>query len=183
MLLLPFLSNYVIRMFSWQIWLNDQGILAFVLHWSRVYRGGLSLIYSGIATRIGLLSILIPIGSLVFYISFVRIDRALILAAQNLGASGWQAFWLVTLPLSLPGLAIAYLISFIISFGDFVSVSVLGGNQVYTVSTLLADRVKINDWPSAAALGTLMLLISIVVISVIFSTLRFLPSAGYRKRQ
>ena len=126
---------------------------------------------------------LVPIASLVIYVSLVKIDLALILAARNLGASSWQTFWRIILPLSLPGLVIASLISFIISFGDFVCTSILGGNQIYTVSSLIADRVKINDWPTAAALGTVMLSMSVVVIAVIFSGLHFLPTARFGKRR
>lgn len=83
----------------------------------------------------------------------------------------------ITFPFSLPGIIIAFLFSFIISFGDFVSPSILGGNQVYMLSVLIEDRVKINDWPTAAALGVIMLITSVVMITLLFKILRILPTA------
>jgi len=182
-LLLPFFSSYIIRMFSWQLWLNDAGILAALLRGLGIVRGNLSLIYTGMAIRIGLLSVLVPITSLLIYVSLARIDRTLISAACDLGASSWQAFWHIILPFSLPGIAIAFLLSFIISMGDFVSPSILGGNQVYTLSILISDRVKIADWPTAAALGMVMLLISVALITAIFTGMRFLPTVRYGRSQ
>jgi len=174
-LLLPFLSSYVIRMFSWQLWLNDGGIIASALKQIGLLEGPLGLIYTEAAIRVGLLSVLVPIASLIIYLSMSRIDRTLILAARDLGASSWQTFWRIIFPFSLPGIIIAFLFSFIISFGDFISPSVLGGNQVYTLSILIEDRVKINDWPTAAALAVLMLGVSSAIIILMLRALFFLP--------
>lgn len=91
-LFLPFFSSYIIRMFSWQLWLNDLGIIASVLKKIGLLGGPLGLIYTRTATRIGLLSVLVPIASLIIYLAISRIDRTLLLAARNLGASPWQAF-------------------------------------------------------------------------------------------
>ena len=176
-LFLPFLSSYIIRMFSWQLWLNDSGIIAFALKKIGLLKGPLGLIYTASAIRIGLLSVLIPIASLIIYLSMSRIDKTLVLAAKNLGGSSRQVFWRIILPFTMPGILIAFLFSFIISFGDFISPNILGGNQVYTLSILIHDRVKINDWPSAAALGVLMLIMSIAIITLIFAVLNVLPIA------
>jgi len=182
-LFLPFLSSYIIRMFSWQLWLNDSGIIAFAIKKMALLEGPLKLIYTASAIRIGLLSVLIPIASLIIYLSMSRIDKTLILAAKNLGASYLQISWRIILPFTLPGIIIAFLFSFVISFGDFVSANILGGNQVYTLSVLIQDRVKINDWPMAAALGTIMLIISIAIITLIFAVLSYLPMARNGKLQ
>jgi ABC-type spermidine/putrescine transport system permease subunit I len=182
-LLLPFLSSYIVRTFSWYVWLNDRGIFVSLLQATGMYPGTFSLIYNTTAVRIGLLSVLIPIACLIIYVSLSRIDRTLMLAAQNLGAGSWRIFCSIVVPYSMPGVTVACLMSFIISFGDVVSTSVLGGNQVYTASALIADRVKINDWPTAAALGTVMLALSIVMIAVTFSSLRLLPLVRYGTRR
>lgn len=176
-LFLPFFSSYIIRMFSWQLWLNDSGIIAFALRKIGLLVGPLKLIYTVSAIRIGLLSVLIPIASLIIYLIMSRIDKTLFLAAKNLGASYLQIFWRIILPFTLPGVLIAFLFSFIISFGDFISPNILGGNQVYTLSILIQDRVKINDWPMAAALGAIMLIMSIAIITLIFAVLSVLPMA------
>lgn len=181
-LFLPFFSSYTIRMFSWQLWLNDSGIIASVLRTIAWFEGPLKLIYTETAIRIGLLSVLIPIATLIIHLSMSKIDKSLILAARNLGASTWQTFLRITFPFCLPGIMVAFLFSFIISFGDFISPSVLGGNQVYTLSVLIGDRVKINDWPTAAALGVIMLGVSVVIIALTFTTLRLLPTAQNPKQ-
>lgn len=182
-LFLPFFSSYIIRMFSWQLWLNDSGIIAFILRKIGLLYDPLKLMNTASAIRIGLLSVLIPIASLIIYLSMSRIDKTLILAAKNLGASYLQIFWRIILPFTLPGIIIAFLFSFIISFGDFISPNILGGNQVYTMSVLIQDRVKINDWPMAAALGTIMLIISIMIIILTFAVLSILPMARNGKSQ
>jgi spermidine/putrescine transport system permease protein/putrescine transport system permease protein len=182
-LFLPFLSSYIIRTFSWQLWLNDSGIIAFAFRKIGLLEGPLKLIYTASAIRIGLLSVLIPIASLIIFLSMSRIDKTLILAAKNLGASYLQIFWQIILPFTLPGIIIAFLFSFIISFGDFISPNILGGNQVYTLSVLIQDRVKINDWPMATALGTIMLIMSIAIITLIFAVLSALPMSRNSKLQ
>lgn len=172
---LPFFSSYVIRMFSWQVWLNDSGVIALILKKLALTQAPLGLIYTASAIRIGLLSVLIPIAVLIIFLSLSMMDETLVLAARNLGASSLQIFWRITLPFSLPGLVVAFLFTFIIAFGDFISPSILGGNQVYTLSVIIQDRVKIDDWPTAAALGTMMLGVSATLIAVAFRILRALP--------
>ncbi|MEY2483608.1 MAG: spermidine/putrescine transport system permease protein [Verrucomicrobiota bacterium] len=171
-LFLPFFSNYVIRMFAWQQWLNENGMLPFLLRGIGV-SGTPRLIYTLFAVRIGLLSVLLPIATLMIYLSIARMDKTLLPAARNLGASAGQAFRYVTFPHSFPGIATAFVFSFIIAFGDFIAPSVLGGNQTYLLSTLVEDRVRINDWPTAAALGAIMILFCVLLISVVFGALGF----------
>lgn len=182
-LFLPFFSSYTIRMFAWQLWLNDSGILQFVLRQLGMLKGSWKLMYTQLSIQIGLLSILIPIATLIIYLSMSRMDKTLIPAAINLGASRSQAFWRITLPFSLPGIIVAFLFAFIITFGDFITPHVLGGNQVYTLSILIEDRIKINDWPTAAALGVIMLAILAVIIAVSAATLRLLPTAQNMVKQ
>ena len=174
-LFLPFFSSYTIRMFAWQAWLNDSGIISHLLTRIGFLHGNLGLIYTEVATRIGLLSFLIAIAALVVSISVSRLERSFILAARNLGASSWQVYRHIIFPFALPGALIALLVTFVITLGDFISPSILGGNQLYTLSTLILDRVRINDWPTAAGLGVVMLAISGVVFLVIFGALKLLP--------
>jgi spermidine/putrescine transport system permease protein len=174
-LLLPFFSNYVVRMFAWQLWLNDNGLLAGLLRWLGLLRGPLYLIYTTPAVLVGLLSVLVPIAALAIFLSLARLDPTLPQAARNLGASPWQVFWHVHLPFALPGMLVGFLFCFILAFGDFVCPSILGGNQVSVVSTLIKDRIKINDWPAAAALGSVMALLLLSVLALVFGVLSRLP--------
>ena len=181
-MLMPFFSSYVVRMFAWQIWINDQGVLASI---AKLLFGGtasLNLTFTEPAVLIGLLSVQIPIATILIYLSLSRLNHTLVQASLDLGATRWQTFARVQLPFALPGMLIAFLFCFLIAFGDFVCGSILGGNQVYYLSIAIQDRVKISDWPTAAALGSIMLLLSIGVVAFMFGIFGRLPSIAAQKR-
>ncbi len=100
----------------------------------------------------------------------------MVAAARNLGASWPRVFFSVELPYALPGTVVALLFSIVLVLGDFVAASVLGGNNVYYLSAAIQDRIKISDWPLAAAIATLMLLIVLGLLSVVFTTIGRLPA-------
>ena len=181
-LLLPFFSSYVMRMFSWQIWLNDQGIIAALLRTLLGYQERLQLIFTETAVLIGLLSILIPVASIMTYLSLARLDPTLVPAARNLGATRLQTFLRVELPFALPGLLVAAIFCFLIAFGDFVCSSILGGNRIYYLSVAIQDRLKINEWPMAAGLATIMLAVAIGVLTALFSCFGRLPTTARRRK-
>jgi spermidine/putrescine transport system permease protein len=176
-LLLPFFSSYIVRMFAWQSILNDNGILAWVLR-KNGGTGAFGLLFTETAVLLGLLSVLIPIATLLIFLSLARLDVTLLAAARNLGASPWQTFLRLQLPFAMPGIVISFLFCFLLAFGDFVCAGILGGNKTYYLSTAIEDRVKINDWPTAAALGTLLLGTSLAVVALLFGLLNRLPTTG-----
>jgi ABC-type spermidine/putrescine transport system permease subunit I len=180
-LLLPFFSSYVMRMFAWQIWLNDRGIITALLRELFGYGGVLKLIFTETAVLIGLLSVLVPVAAIMIYLSLSRLDLTLIAASRNLGATRWQTFLLVELPFALPGVIVSSIFCFLIAFGDFVCASILGGNKTYYLSVAIEDRLKINEWPMASALGTIMLILSLGVLGVLFSVFGKLPTTARRK--
>jgi len=177
LLFLPFLSSYIVRMFAWQLVLSDQGIVAWIVRASGS-AGPVRLLFTETAVVIGLLSILIPIASLMILLSLMRLDKSLIMAARNLGASSWQVFIRIQLPFAMSGILVGLLFCFIITFGDFTCSSILGGNQIYYLSIAIEDRAKINDWPAAAVLGTLLLIISLSVVTILFGCVSRLPAIG-----
>jgi spermidine/putrescine transport system permease protein len=175
-LLLPFFSSYVMRMFAWQIWLNNRGILVAAIDAVFGPQTGHALLFTEAAVLIGLLSVLIPIASIIIYLSLSTIDLRLIFAARNLGASRFQTFLRIELPFAFPGMLSSAIFCFLIAFGDYVCSSILGGNRVYYVSIAIQDRLKINEWPMAAALGTIMLMVSVAVLVLLFWLFSKLPS-------
>lgn len=181
-LLLPFFSSYVVRMFGWQIWLNDQGILSGFMRQIGEIKGPMGILFTETAALVGLLSVLIPIASVVIYLSLSRLNHTLIFAAHNLGALRWQTFWYIQLPFALPGMLVSFLFCFLLAFGDFVCASILGGNKVYYLSIAIQDRVKINDWPMAAALGTVLLGISLTIVASLFTVFVRLPATKTGKQ-
>lgn len=176
-LLLPFLSSYVVRMFGWQFWVNDQGILPWIARTVLGMETAKGFLYTEAAVIVGLLSMLIPVATILIFLSLARIDQTLVPAALNLGASRWRAFRSIELPLILPAMLIAFMFCFMLAFGDFICASVLGGNEIYYLSSAIQDRIKINDWPMAAAMGMLLLGVSIGFMATMFTVFRRLPGA------
>ncbi len=160
----PFLTNYVIRMFGWQTWLSNGGLLSELSR--RLFGVDLAsgLLYTETAVVIGLLSAVLPLAVLLQFLSMSRIDPVIRDAARNLGASRSQVFIRLDVWYAIPGIVLSILFSFLLTIGDFVSSSVLGGNNKIYFATAIQDRIRINEWPTAAALGTVLLITAGVVV-------------------
>ncbi len=181
LLLWPFFSNYVTRMFSLQLCLGNDALVTF-LRQTGFLGVRDKLLYSEPAVVIGLLSILVPVSAIIIYLSLARLDRTLLQASRNLGATGVQTFFLISFPFALPGILGAFMYSFIVTIGDFVCPRVLGGNQLYTISILIEDRLKVNDWPVAAALGVVMMVISTIVMFAVLIGSKLAPTARFANK-
>lgn len=181
LILMPFFSNFVVRMFSWQVLLSNRGAVASFLHAAGFGDVRLNILYTEAASVIGLLSVLIPVACVLTFLSLVRRDPILVSAAKNLGATPAQIFLQIDLPYAGPELVTSLLFCFLIALGDFVATSVLGGNKVFYLSTAIQDRLKIDDWPMAAALGVVVLGISALAIAVLLLLLRAFPPVAARR--
>lgn len=182
-LLWPFFSNYVTRMFSIQLLLGDQGILNALLIKTGAIGTPVKFLYSELAILAGLLSILVPVSAMIICLSLTKLDRTLLDAAYNLGATKLQTFNRVSLPFALPGVLGAFMYSFIVAIGDFVCPRILGGNQVYTLSILIEDRMKVNDWPMAAALAVVIMVASLLVMLAVLRCFALTPTAVFAQRK
>jgi len=167
-LMLPFFSSYVLRVYGWQAWMNNNGILVWLARGPFRLEGASGFLYTRGATLIGLLSVVLPIAALLIHLSLSRIDPVLISVARNLGASPWACFLRIELPLALPALLVAFLFCFLLAFGDFVCVTILGGNQTYYYSIAIQDQMKIDDWSMASALGVVLLVMSVAFMAITF---------------
>jgi spermidine/putrescine transport system permease protein len=169
LLLVPYFSSYIVRLFSWQVWLMDNGILSYLFTSIGQSR---RFLYTEIATVIGITSVTAPLASIAIFISFLGAQRESLLVGRNLGASRLQLFVLLQLPYAWPGLLLGFLYSFLVSLGDVAAPSILGGNKVLYLSNLITNRVSINDTPVAAALATILLLLSTLFMVGIFAISR-----------
>lgn len=167
----PFLTNYVIRMFGWQIWLSEKGIVNGLLAFLPGNFSISGILYTEMAVVIGLVSAVLPLAVVLEFLSMSRIEPTLRAAAKNLGASPWQVFLRLDARYAIPGLVLSFLFSFLISVGDFVSSSVLGGNNTYYIATAMQDRARVNEWPTAGVLGNALLVTAAIVVFVGFWTL------------
>jgi spermidine/putrescine transport system permease protein len=167
LLILPFWISFIIRTLSWIHIFGNQGALNGLLGWLGLIDAPLQLMYSEFTVIVGFLHVFLPYMILNVYVSLEGIDRNLEPAARTLGATPWQAFLEVTLPLSLPGLAAGCLLVFVLTGGSYVTPLILGGPGDFLFGNLVYDAIVSElNWPMGATLSfaLLMLLGSVVIL-------------------
>ena len=166
-LMLPFWVNSLIRLYGWIIILQKKGLLNYILMKLGLIQEPLKLLYSYPASVIGMVYVLLPFMALSVYSSAEKLDWSLIEAARDLGAGRWQAFWSVTFKLTLPGLLSGVILTFIPSMGLFFIADILGGNKIVLVGSLIQEQMtRGNNWPFAAALAVVLMVLTTLMIVV-----------------
>jgi spermidine/putrescine transport system permease protein len=175
LLIAPFLTSYLLRVLAWKVILGSQGVVNSFLFWTGIREDGdpvSQLLYSQFAVVLVLVYVWVPFVALPIFVSLESLDRRLLEAASDLGASRWQAFWRVTLPLSIPGVVAAFLFVFIPTVGEFVTPSLVGGTSGYMFGNEIADLFNASlDWQTGSVLA-LFLLGVVALLMVVF--VRFL---------
>lgn len=167
LLILPFWISFIIRTLSWIHIFGNQGALNGLLSWLGMTDAPLSLMYTEFTVIVGFIHVFLPYMILNVYVSLEGIDPNLEPAARTLGATPWQAFREVTLPLSLPGLAAGSLLVFVLTGGSYVTPLILGGPSDFLFGNLVYDAIVTElNWPMGATLSfaLLMLLGSVVIL-------------------
>jgi spermidine/putrescine transport system permease protein len=160
LVMLPFWTSWVIRTYAWMILLRDNGVVNTVLGVAGI--GPVQLLNTDLSVILGMTYGFLPFTILPLYVAIDRLDPALVHAARDLYASGRAAFVHVTLPLTMPGVVAAAILTFIPSMGDFVTPDLLGGAQTTTVAKVIQTTfLSAKDWPFGAALGFVMIMITI----------------------
>ncbi len=175
-LIAPFLTSYLLRVLAWTVILGDHGVVNTFLFWTglRSPDHPLSqLLYSRFAVMLVLAYIWLPFVALPIFVSLESLDRRLLEAASDLGASRLQAFRRVTLPLSLPGIMAAFLFVFIPTLGEFVTPSLVGGANGYMYGNQIVDLFGTGfpDWETGSVLAIFLFGV-VTVLTVVFA--RFL---------
>jgi len=164
---LPFLTAFLIRIYAWVVILQREGLLNDALIALGIVKEPLVWLATDTAIVIGMVYSYLPFMVLPLYASLEKMDDTLLEAAADLGCPRWKAFWLVTLPLSLPGAAAGALLCFIPIVGEFVIPDLLGGSNALMIGqTLWTEFFQNKDWPVAAAVAIALLLILLVPITV-----------------
>jgi spermidine/putrescine transport system permease protein len=176
LLIAPFLTSYLLRVLAWKVILGNQGAVNTFLFWTglRSPDHPLSqLLYSRFAVMLVLGYIWLPFVALPIFVSLESLDRRLLEAASDLGASRLQAFRRVTLPLSLPGVVAAFLFVFIPTLGEFVTPSLVGGASGYLYGNQIVDLFGTGfpDWETGSVLA-IFLLVVVGALTIVFA--RFL---------
>jgi spermidine/putrescine transport system permease protein len=172
----PFLTSYLLRVLAWKVILGSQGVVNTFLFWTGVRSPDhpiATLLYSRFAVMLVLGYIWLPFVALPIFVSLESLDRRLLEAASDLGASRLQAFRRVTLPLSLPGIVAAFLFVFIPTLGEFVTPSLVGGTTGYMYGNQIVDLFGTGfpDWETGSVLAIFLLCV-VAALTVVFS--RFL---------
>lgn len=172
----PFWSSYVLRLYSWQTILAKNGLVNSVLGVFGFDALQINIIYTQMATRVGLVHFLTPIIVVVMYVTVSNIDKNLIEAARELGATRWQAFKRVIFPLSKFGLISSISFAAIICLGDALSGALLGGGAGASIigkiplyaNMLMTDYASSTNLPRTSALATILVLIMILLMAAGF---------------
>lgn len=165
LIVLPFWTSFLLRVYAWIGLLNNNGVINDVLLYLGVIRQPLVLLQTDFAVYIGIVYSYLPFMILPLYANLEKHDAALLEAAADLGARPWRAFRRITLPHSVPGIAAGCLLVFIPAVGEYVIPTLLGRADQLMIGRVLSDEFFENrDWPVASAVAILVLLILIVPI-------------------
>jgi putrescine transport system permease protein len=164
---LPFWTPYLLRVYAWKGLLDDNGVFNQVLAALGLIDGPIKMMFTPFSMTIGMVYTYLPFMILPLYANLVKMDGRLLEAANDLGATPWKTFWLVTVPLSKAGIVAGSLLVFIPSVGEYVIPALLGGPQTLMIGRVLWDEFfSNNDWPMAAAVAVSMVLLILVPLAV-----------------
>jgi spermidine/putrescine transport system permease protein len=173
LVMLPFWTSYLIRTYSWMILLRDNGVVNSILQAIGLIQEPIILMNTDISVILGMTYGFLPFAILPLFVSIDRLDPDLIAAGRDLYASGRSAFVHVTLPLTMPGIIAAGLLTFIPALGDFVTPDLLGGPQTTTIAKNIQELFLAGrDWSYGAALGFVLMAVTLTGTLVALRTLR-----------
>ena len=165
LVILPFWTSFLIRVYAWMGILSQEGFLNQFLLWTGIISSPLTILNTNTAVYIGIVYTYLPFMILPIFAALDRLDGSLIEAAEDLGCSRLQAFWLVTIPLSKNGIIAGSFLVFIPALGEFVIPSLLGGSGTLMIGKVLWEEFFNNrDWPVASAVAVVLLLILVIPI-------------------
>ena len=173
LVMLPFWTSYLIRTYSWTILLRDNGVVNSLLQAVGIIDQPIILMNTDLSVILGMVYGFLPIAILPLFVSIDRLDQNLVQAARDLYASGRAAFLHVTLPLTMPGIIAAGLLTFIPALGDFVTPDLLGGPETTTIAKNIQNLFLAGrDWPYGAALGFILMAVTLIGTLAALRTLR-----------
>ena len=178
LVVLPFASSFLIRIYAWMILLGPQAALSLLFNslLGIVGAGPVHLLFSPFAVLIALVYVHLPFMVLPLYTNLEKHDPALLDAAQDLGANAWQRFWRVTFPLSLPGIFSSSILVFIPVLGVFAIPDILGGTGDMLIGNLIKEQfLGTRDWPFGS---TLSIMLTVTVLFCVWLAARL----GGRRR-
>jgi len=167
LLMLPFWTSFLLRVYAWKMLLADNGVFNNVAIALGVLAEPVKMMNTPFSLTLGMVYTYLPFMVLPLYANLVKMDIRLLEAARDLGASPWQAFWRITVPLSRGGIIAGALLVFIPCVGEFVIPELLGGPQTLMIGRVLWDEFfSNNDWPMASSVAVVMVLLIILPLAL-----------------
>jgi spermidine/putrescine transport system permease protein len=162
LVMLPFWTSYLIRTYAWMIILGDNGVINWVLEDLGLIDSPIPMLNTDFSVVLGMTYGFLPFAILPLFVSIDRMDHNLVQAARDLYANGRAAFLHVTLPVTMPGIIAAAILTFIPAMGDYVTPDLLGGAQTPTIAKIVQVLFTSGrDWPYGSALGFLLMVITL----------------------
>jgi spermidine/putrescine transport system permease protein len=174
LILVPFWTNFIIRIYAWIMILRGGGLLDTFLQWLGLTQKPLEILYTPTAVMIGMVYEFLPFMVLPLYTSLEKIENSLLEAAADLGAPPWRAFLRVTLPLSVPGMIAGTILVFIPAMGMFVLPDLMGGAKTLLIGNVIRNQfLTARDWPFGSAASMILMLMTLAL------TLYYTRRAGF----
>jgi spermidine/putrescine transport system permease protein len=166
--IIPLWVSYLVRAYAWKVIFGNEGVMNTLLLWIHATRHPLGfLLYSPFAVTVTLTHIYVPFVVLPVVASLEKIPHELLESSSDLGATAWQTFTRVTLPLSLPGVLSGATFAFLLSFGDFLAPLLLGGPSSVMIANIVANLFGADyNWPLGAAVAVVILAMVLVILTL-----------------
>ncbi|MGC4396895.1 ABC transporter permease [Hydrogenophaga sp. T2] len=169
LVMLPFWTSFLLRVYAWKGILADQGMLNRLLMAIGITSEPIPMLYTSVSMLVGMTYVYLPFMILPLYANLVKMDFRLLEAAYDLGTTPFKAFWLVTVPLSKAGIVAGFMLVFIPCVGEFVIPSLLGGPENLMIGRVVWDEMfTANNWPRSTALAVVMIGLIVVPLAVYY---------------
>lgn len=178
LIIVPFWTSQLLRIYAWLLILGNRGIPSLL---DLIGIADVRLVNTRFAVLVGMVYGYLPLMIFPIYVSLERLDKRLLEASADLGASAWRTFRQVTLPMSLPGVATGSLLVFILLMGEFIIPALLGGGKVFFLGNALVDLfLQSRNWPFGAAVAVSVV---VIMLGTIALYIRFLLRGGQHRQQ
>jgi putrescine transport system permease protein len=169
LVMLPFWTSFLLRVYAWKGILADQGMLNRLFMFLGLTSEPIPMLYTSVSMLVGMTYVYLPFMILPLYANLVKMDFRLLEAAYDLGTTPFKAFWLVTVPLSKAGIVAGFMLVFIPCVGEFVIPSLLGGPENLMIGRVVWDEMfTANNWPRSTALAVVMIGLIVVPLAVYY---------------
>lgn len=168
LLIIPFWTNFLVRTYSWMFILRTEGLLNNILIYTGLISEPLQILFTDTAVIIGLVYTYLPFMVLPVYVSLEKMDMNLLMAARDLGATPWQTFRKVILPLTRPGVLSGSILVFVPCIGAYITPDILGGSRSMMVGNLIQMQfLSARDWPFGSALSFVLMAIVLLLLLIL----------------